>query len=283
MKRAVLRVLEAEPRDVGRGIARLDPEVMEKLGIANEDVIVIEGKRRTAARALEGPQQDRGRGVVRIDSTTRQNAGVKLNDKVIVEKAEAVEAQLIKLAPTKHYTPISSQLVDYIKSRILGRPLVEEDTIVVAIVGQLIPFKVVRTRPRGVVYVSRSTNISLLEKPVEIYRLPRVTYEDIGGLKNVIQKVRELVELPLKHPELFKRLGIEPPKGILLYGPPGTGKTLLAKAVATETDAYFIAINGPEIMSKYYGESEQRLREIFEQAKKNAPAIIFIDEIDSIA
>ncbi|AFK50988.1 AAA family ATPase, CDC48 subfamily [Thermogladius calderae 1633] len=278
-----LRVLEAEPKDVGKGIGRVDPEVLERTGLMNGDIVVIEGKRRTVVRVMESKPQDRGLGVIRIDNTTRQNAGVKIGDLVIVEKTEAANAVSIKLAPSKYYAPPDSQLADFVKNKLLNRPLVEEDIVVVPVLGQTIPFKVIYTKPKGPVVVTKDTIVTISEKPMETYRLPRVTYEDIGGMKHIIQRVRELIELPLKHPELFRKLGIEPPKGILLYGPPGTGKTLLAKAVANEADAYFIAINGPEIMSKYYGESEQRLRDIFEQAKKNAPAIIFIDEIDAIA
>ena len=281
--KVTLRVLEAEPKEVGKGIGRIDPEVMERTGLVNGDIVFIEGKRRTVVRVMEGRPQDRGLGVIRIDSTTRQNAGVKVGDIVIVEKTEAVNAIAVKLAPSKYYAPSDSQLADFVKNKLLNRPVMEEDLVVVPVLGQTLPFKVIYTKPKGPVVITRETVITISEKPMETYRLPRVTYEDIGGMKNIIQRVRELIELPLKHPELFRKLGIEPPKGILLYGPPGTGKTLLAKAVANEADAYFIAINGPEIMSKYYGESEQRLREIFEHAKKNAPAIVFIDEIDAIA
>ncbi len=284
--KVTLRVLESEPRDVGKGIARIDPAIMEKLGIVNGDVIMIEGRRKTVARAVEGSEKDRGLGVIRLDKFIRQNAGVKIGDKVIVEKLsdeEVRNATLVKLAPTKYYAPIDPGTASYVKNRLLNRPVMEEDIVTVQILGQAIPFKVVFTKPKGPVIIKKSTNVIILERPMDLYKVPRVTYEDIGGMKHIIQKVRELVELPLRHPELFKRLGIDPPKGILLYGPPGTGKTLLAKAVANEAEAYFIAINGPEIMSKFYGESEQRLREIFEQAKKNAPAIIFIDEIDAIA
>jgi len=281
--RIILRVFEADPKDVGKGIARLDPDAMERLGVENGDVIVIEGKRKTVARAAEAKYQDRGLGIIRLDPTTRQNAGVKLGDKVFVEKSTAKTAQVVKLAPSKYYAPPDPGLEPYVKSRLINRVVIEEDVVLVRITNQAIPFKVVYTRPKGPVIIGKNTRVQILEKPVETHMIPRVTYEDIGGLKHVIQKIRELVELPLRYPILFKKLGIEPPKGILLYGPPGCGKTLLAKAVANEADAYFIAINGPEIMSKYYGESEQRLREIFEQAKKNAPAIIFIDEIDAIA
>ncbi|ABN69820.1 AAA family ATPase, CDC48 subfamily [Staphylothermus marinus F1] len=280
-----LRVLESEPRDVGKGIARVDPAIMERYGIINGDILLVEGRKKTVVRAVEGYEKDRGLGIIRLDKFSRQNAGVKIGDKVIVEKLDENEVQkaiTVKLAPTKYYAPIDPGTIGYIKNRLLNRPVLEEDLVVIQILGQTIPFKVILTKPKGPVIIKRNTNIIVLERPMD-HAVPRVTYEDIGGMKHIVQRVRELVELPLRHPELFRRLGIEPPKGILLYGPPGTGKTLLAKAVANEAEAYFIAINGPEIISKFYGESEQRLREIFEQAKKNAPAIIFIDEIDAIA
>ncbi len=278
-----LRVLEAEPKDVGKGIARIDPEVMEKLGLENGDIIAVEGKRRTVVRIIQGRPQDRGLGIIRLDNITRQNAGVKIGDKVVIEKINVSPAIVVKLAPAKYFAPADHRLANYVKNKLLDRPVMEEDIVMIPILGQSLPLKVVFTKPKGPVIIKRTTNVVLLEKPMDAYKVPRVTYEDIGGMKHIIRKIREMVELPLRHPELFKRLGIDPPKGILLYGPPGTGKTLLAKAVANESEAYFIAINGPEIMSKFYGESEQRLREIFEQAKKNAPAIIFIDEIDAIA
>ncbi len=283
-KRLALRVLEAELRDVGKGIARIDPDVMDELELENGDVILIEGRKSTVVRAIQSKPQDRGLRIIRLDNFTRQNAGVKIGDRVFVEKVDIRPAIMVKLAPAaKYYTQTGRAAANYIRNKLLYRPLLEGDIVPVQIATQMLPFKVVFTKPKGPVIIQKTTNVFLLEKPVEMYNLPRVTYEDIGGLKHVIQRIRELVELPLRHPELFRRLGIEPPKGILLYGPPGCGKTLLAKAVANESEAYFIAINGPEIMSKFYGESEQRLREIFEQAKKNAPAIIFIDEIDAIA
>jgi len=282
-KKIVLRVVEAYHRDAGKGIARIDPDAMRKLDLENGDIVEVEGKRKTVVKVVQGSPEDRGLGIIRLDNVTRQNARVKIGDKVTVGKIDAKPAQLVKLAPTKFYATVDQGLSRYVRSKLLERPLLEGDLVIIHMLGQSLPFTIVYTKPKGPVIVKPTTNIILLEKPGEHYKVPRVTYEDIGGMKHVIQRVRELVELPLRHPELFKRLGIEPPKGILLFGPPGTGKTLLAKAVANEAEAYFIAINGPEIMSKFYGESEQRLREIFEQAKKNAPAIIFIDEIDAIA
>ncbi len=282
-KEVVLKVMEAKQKDVGRGKVRIDINVMKKLGIGPGDIVEIEGRRKTAAIAWPSYAEDQGLNIIRMDGLIRKNAGVSIGDKVIVRKAKARPATMVKLAPSSFSITADAGFASYVKRRLIDYPLVEGDTILIPVLGQAIPFTVVATKPYGVVIVTPDTNVIILEKPAEQARVPRVTYEDIGGLKHVIEKIRELVELPLKHPELFRRLGIEPPKGVLLYGPPGTGKTLLAKAVANEIGAYFIAINGPEIMSKFYGESEQRLREIFEEAKKHAPAIIFIDEIDAIA
>ena len=279
----VLRVADAKARDVGRGKVRIDSEVMRKLNLNVGDVVEIEGKKRTAAIVWPAYIEDQGAGIVRMDGLIRRNAGVGIGDKVVVRKAKVSPAQMVRLAPESFTISIDHSFMNFVKRRLIDYPLVEGDHVLIPVLGQAIPFVVVATKPSGVVVVTESTNLIIHEKPAEEARATRVTYEDIGGLHEAIQKIREMVELPLKHPELFKRLGIEPPKGVLLYGPPGCGKTLLAKAVANETDAHFYAINGPEIMSKFYGESEQRLREIFEEAKKNAPSIIFIDEIDAIA
>ncbi len=282
-REAILRVAEAKQRDVGKGRVRIDVNVMKRLGISPGDVVEIEGRKKTAAIAWPGYPEDQGTGIIRMDGFIRRNAGVGIGDKVIVKRANAKPATVIKLAPTDFSITVDPGFIRYVKRKLENIPVVEGDIVYIPVLNQAIPFTVLQTKPTGVVIVNMNTTVVVLEKPVEPSRTPRVTYEDIGGMKHIIQRIRELVELPLKHPELFKRLGIEPPKGILLYGPPGVGKTLLAKAVANETDAYFIAINGPEIMSKFYGESEARLREIFEEAQKNAPAIIFIDEIDAIA
>ena len=278
-----LRVAEAYYRDVGRGIARLDPEVMEKLGVQSGDIIEIVGKESVPAIAWPSYPEDRGKGIVRIDGNLRSNAGVGIDDKVKIRKVEAKPAEKITLAPTEPVRITGGE--GYILRLLEGRPVVRGQKVRVEIFGYTLTFVIVATKPSGVVVVGRGTEIELKEKPAEEVKraVPNVTYEDIGGLKRELRLVREMIELPLKHPELFQRLGIEPPKGVLLHGPPGTGKTLIAKAVANEVDAHFISISGPEIMSKYYGESEQRLREIFEEAKQNAPSIIFIDEIDSIA
>ncbi len=279
----VLRVEEARSRDTGRKRVRIDLHTMKKLGLRPGDVVEIEGKRKTVAIVWPSLPEDMGRGVIRMDGMLRKSAGVNVGDKVIVRKARVQPAVKVKLAPINQSSVHDENFKKYIKKKLVGIPVVERDIVQIPVLSQGIPYTVVMTKPRGPVIITDKTVIEVLNKPVSPAQVPRVFYEDIGGLANVISRVRELIELPLRHPELFARLGIEPPKGVLLFGPPGTGKTLLAKAVATESDAYFIAINGPEIMSKFYGESEQRLREIFKEAEENAPSIIFIDEIDAIA
>ncbi len=278
-----LRVAEAYYRDVGRGVARIDPAVMEKYGLQSGDIIEIIGKSIVPAIVWPSYPEDRGTGIIRIDGSIRSNAGVGIDDKVRIRKVTAKPAEKITLAPTEPVRLMGGEA--YLLRLLEGRPVIKGQKIRVEVFGHTLTFVITATRPSGVVVVTRNTAIELKEKPAEEVKraVPDVTYEDIGGLKRELRLVREMIELPLKHPELFQKLGIEPPKGVLLYGPPGTGKTLIAKAVANEVDAHFIPISGPEIMSKYYGESEQRLREIFEEAKENAPSIIFIDEIDSIA
>ena len=282
-KEATLRVAEAYYRDVGRGIARVDPEVMEELGLQSGDVIEIIGKESVPAIVWPGYPEDRGKGIIRIDGSIRNNAGVSIDDRVKIRKVEAKPAERIVIAPTEPVRLMGGET--YLLRLLEGRPVKRGQKIRVEIFGHVLTFIIVSTKPTGVVIVGRNTVIDLKERPVEEVKrnVPNVTYEDIGGLKRELRLVREMIELPLKHPELFQKLGIDPPKGVLLYGPPGTGKTLIAKAVANEIGASFFTINGPEIMSKYYGESEKRLREIFEEAKENAPSIIFIDEIDAIA
>jgi transitional endoplasmic reticulum ATPase len=279
-----LRCAEAKQRDAGRGKARIDDDAMRSLGIVAGDVIELRGKRVTAAVAWPAYQEDQGKDLIRIDGLIRKNAGVALNDYVYVRKADVKEAQSVTLAPVDMRLNVDADFVNFVKSRLIETPLVEGDSVFVVILGSAIPFTVVRARPHGVVKVAQSTSLQVLSEPTaEKKGIPRVTYEDIGGLHEAIQRTREMIELPLRHPELFQRLGIEPPKGVLLHGPPGCGKTLLVKAVANESDANFFAINGPEIMSKFYGESEKRLREIFEKAQQSAPSIVFIDELDAIA
>ena len=279
-----LEVAEAYKNDVGRGIARIDSKTMEKLNVEAGDVILIEGTSKAAAVVWRARPEDEGLKVIRIDGITRSNAGVGLGDKVKVKKADAKIAQSISIAPTEEIR-FASDPEMFFKERMYGKAYVKGNKLVVNVLGNPFYFIVTSTQPKGVVIVGNETRINVSEKPVseQAHKIPTVTYEDIGGLKEEIMKIREMVELPLKHPEIFETLGITPPKGVLLYGPPGTGKTLLAKAVANEAEANFYSINGPEIMNKYYGESERALRDIFEEAEKNAPSIIFIDEIDAIA
>ena len=283
-KPITLRVIEAHSRDVGRGIARIDPKVMEETGLVSGDVVEIAGKRRTAAIVWPGYAEDYGRGIIRIDGYIRNNAGVSIDEKVTVRKIEVKKAEKITLAPREPLRILGAE--EYLRHLLEGRVVTRGDYVPLGIMGRKIDLTVISVQPPApAVIISPDTQIVISEGKVEaaVREIPRITYEDIGGLSDAIKKIREMVELPLKYPELFERLGVEAPKGVLLYGPPGTGKTLLAKAVANETNAAFFSISGPEIMSKYYGESEQRLREIFKQAEENAPSIIFIDEIDAIA
>ena len=279
-----LRVGDARQRDVGRGIARIDQRAMQKLGISAGDVVEIVGKRTTSAIAWPAYSEDQNRDLIRIDGFSRKNAGMAINEYVLVRPAKVKSALSITLAPVDMRLNVDEDFTNFVKNRLMERTLVEGDTTLVMMLGHAIPFTVTKTRPHGIVKVTTETRLTILNEPaLEGKGLPRTTYEDIGGLQEEIQRVREMVELPLRHPELFQRLGIEPPKGVLLHGPPGCGKTLLARAVANESEANFFSINGPEIMSKFYGESEARLREIFQQAQQNAPSIIFIDELDAIA
>ena len=278
-----LKVAEAKQRDAGRGKARINANVMRALNITAGDIIEVKGKRATAAVAWPAYQEDADQDIIRIDGVIRKNAGVAVNEYVAVRKADVKDAQSVVLAPVDMRLNVDQNFVNFVKSRLLETPLINEDSVFVVILGSAIPF-IVRAKPYGIVKVKPSTNLQVLSEPsAEKKRIPRVTYEDVGGLHEEIRRTRELVELPLRHPELFQRLGIEAPKGVLLHGPPGCGKTLLVKAVANESDANFFAINGPEIMSKWYGESEKRLRDIFEKAQQNSPSIIFIDELDAIA
>jgi transitional endoplasmic reticulum ATPase len=279
-----LRVEDARQRDVYRGIARIDQQTMRRLNISAGDVIEIIGKRTTAAIAWPAYSEDQNRETIRIDGFTRKNAGVAINEFVVVRPAKVSDATSVILAPIDMKLNVDEDFTNFVKNRLMERTFVEGDTTLVMMLGHAIPFRVTKARPSGIVRISHSTNIQILAEPApEAKGVPRTTYEDIGGLHEEIQRIREMVELPLRHPELFQRLGIEPPKGVLLHGPPGCGKTLLARAVANESEANFYSINGPEIMSKFYGESEARLREMFTQAQKNAPSIIFIDELDAIA
>jgi len=284
LSEAQLQIGDARQRDVGRGIARIDQRAMQKLGISAGDVIEIVGKRTTSAIAWPAYSEDQNREILRIDGFTRKNAGVAINEYVLVKPAKVKNALSLTLAPVDMRLNVDEDFTNFVRNRLMERTLVEGDTTLVMMLGHAIPFTVTKTRPHGIVKVATETRLTILNEPApEGKGLPRTTYEDVGGLHEEIQRVREMVELPLRHPELFQRLGIDPPKGVLLHGPPGCGKTLLARAVANESEANFFSINGPEIMSKFYGESEARLREIFTQAQQNAPSIIFIDELDAIA
>ncbi|MGB9718988.1 MAG: CDC48 family AAA ATPase [Candidatus Anstonellales archaeon] len=279
----VLKVSEALQNDVGRGIARIDSKARSALGVSTGDIILLIGKKQTPAIVWPAHPEDEGLGVIRIDGILRQNASIGLGDRIKVVKSEIKEASKVILAPREpiRYTPGFDQ---YVHRRLVGKPIMKGNILPVGFFGTAVPLVVVQTNPSGPVMVTEKTELAIRPEIVkELENVPTVTYDDVGGLKDAIVKIREMVELPLRHPELFERLGIEPPKGVLLYGPPGTGKTLLAKAVANESDASFFYIGGPEVVSKYVGESEQRLRKIFNEAEQSAPSIIFIDEIDAIA
>jgi transitional endoplasmic reticulum ATPase len=278
-----LKVIEARPSDVGRGIARVDPAVFREKGWQAGDVISIQGKKKTAALLWPGYPDDTGSGAIRLDGNMRRNAGVSIDDKVPLKIIQASAADKVVFAPTVPLRITGGE--EYLKRYMEGRVVTRGDIIEIGVMGRKIELMAVRVTPaKDAVVISDRTSIEISEKPAkEEKAVPRVTYEDIGGLSNEIKKVREMIELPMKHPELFERLGVEAPKGVLLYGPPGTGKTLLARALASETNAHFETLSGPEIMSKFYGESEERLRQLFKTAEDNAPAIVLIDEIDSIA
>ncbi|MEM3068602.1 MAG: CDC48 family AAA ATPase [Nitrososphaerales archaeon] len=276
-----VKVLEAYTKDVGRGVARIDYDTMDALGASTGDIIEIRGKRRTVAKSLPLYPSDEGKGIIRIDGLIRNNSGVAIGDTVILKKIRALPAEKVVVAPLEAIPPIDER---YLADALEGVPITKGDNVMIPYFGGRLTFQVVGINPTAdAVLVTQRTIFVISEKGEILRGVPQVTYEDIGGLKDEIQKVREMIELPLRHPEVFEKLGVEAPKGVLLYGPPGTGKTLLAKAVATESNAHFISISGPEIMSKFYGESEARLREIFKEAKEKAPSIVFIDEIDSIA
>ena len=295
MNEVQLEVAKAYPNDSGRGIARLDPDTLLHLKLSPGDIIEIEGADVTAAKVWRADRQDWNTDTVRIDGFTRQNADVGIGERVEIRKAEAEKADKLVLAPPEEASvQFGSDAAGMVKRQILKRPVVERDIVPVMSrtnhpfmrsPGQAIPLIAVETEPDGVCLITEDTDVELREEPISGFEKTGggITYEDIGGLQSEIQRVREMVELPMKHPQIFKKLGIEPPQGVLLHGPPGTGKTLLAKAVANETSASFFSIAGPEIISKYYGESEQQLREIFEDATEESPSIIFIDELDSIA
>ncbi|MBU3966139.1 MAG: AAA family ATPase, partial [Euryarchaeota archaeon] len=282
-KTVSLKISEAKSYDAGRGIARIDPEVARELGLQTGDVIGIEGTKRTAALIWPGYPEDNNTGIIRVDGTVRRNAGVSIDDRVQVRRIQTAPAEKILFAPTQ---PLKIQGGEsYLAHNLDGRVISRGDAVELNIMGRRVDLIVISIKPvSDSVIITDGTQIEISDKPAkELPYIPRVSYEDIGGLGDEVRKVREMIELPLRHPEIFERLGVEAPKGVLLHGPPGTGKTLLAKALASETNANFHTLSGPEIMSKFYGESEERLREIFKAAEENAPSIILIDEIDSIA
>jgi transitional endoplasmic reticulum ATPase len=280
-----LKVKEALPKDVGRAIARIDPKNMESMGIEVGEIVLIEGKRKTPAKAMPLFLEERGKGIVQIDGITRENAQIGLDEKVTIQKTSQRPASKITLSPITSVGSFEKEKdVKYIGSLMEGLPLTAGDKVRASLFGaRSCDFKVLDTIPDGIVLIGPTTLIRMETKGPQEIKDTRISYEDIGGLQTQIQRIREMIELPLKYPEVFRRLGVDAPKGVFLYGPPGCGKTLIARAVANETEAYFTHISGPEIMGKFYGESEARLRSVFEDAQKHAPAIIFIDEIDSIA
>ena len=281
----LLRVKEALVKDVGRAIARIDPKDMKLLGLESGDVIVIEGKRSTPVKIMPCYPEDRDKSIIQIDGITRENCQAGIDEKVKIAITSCRQATKIKLKPdTKSGSLFKADDAKYIGSLINGLPVVKGDKVRANLFGsRSVDYTITGTSPEGVVLIHPNTTFQLELVKQDGERKRKISYEDIGGLGNQVQRIREMIELPLKYPEIFERLGIQPPKGVFMYGPPGTGKTLIVRAVAHETDAYFINISGPEIMGKFYGESEGRIRKIFEEAQQHAPAIIFIDEIDAIA
>lgn len=276
-----LKVAEASSKDVSRGIVRLDPACFKKIGVEVGDVVTLKGKRETVAKVMPAYMEDRGKDLIRLDGITRENAGVGIDEKITITKSKFNPAHKIVVTPL---TSMRSYDARYIGSLLEGLPLLEGDTVRARLIGtRTQDFKVVSTVPSGVVIIQSDTSIKIQEKKDAVEARTRISYEDIGGLGKEIRRIREMIELPLKYPQVFERLGIDPPKGVLLHGPPGCGKTLIARAVANETDAYFVTISGPEIMHKFYGESEAHLRRLFSEASSHSASIIFLDEIDAIA
>lgn len=281
----ILRVTEARSKDVGRAIARVDPKDMAKIQGEVGDIVKIKGKREAVAKIMPTYMEDRGKRIIQMDGLIRENAQIGLDEKISLWKTSHKPAERITLSPLTLMRGMPRDRDGkYIGSLLEGLPLIEGDRIRADLFGtRSQDFTVVSTSPKGVVLIHPQTTIRMREEKGEVEGRAKISYEDIGGLNKEIRKVREMIELPLKYPQIFERLGIEAPKGVLLHGPPGCGKTLIARAVANETNAYFVHITGPEVMGKFYGESEARLRSVFEEAKTNAPAILFIDEIDAIA
>jgi len=279
-----LKVAEAKQRDVGKYRVRLDIDTLNSLKIIAGDVVELTGKQSTAATAWPADPVDQNLGILRIDGQTRKNAGVRLNEFIFIRKENTKSARTVTLAPVGTKLAVDKDFSEFVKNRLKGFPISEKDDISVVVLGSPIIFNISQVKPKGIVIVEEKSRITILAEPIAERKVSStITYDEIGGLKEEIGRLREIVELPLRHPEIFQRLGIEAPSGILLFGPPGCGKTLLAKALANECEASFFSVNGPEIMNKYYGETEAKLREIFKEARENAPSIIFIDEIDAVA
>ncbi len=277
-----MRVGESKQRDVGKRRARIGPDAMDYLHVAPGDIIEIIGNKASCAIVWPSDEDDKNPDSIRLDGQTRKNVDVALGDVVHVKKNKAKIAKTVKLMPINDVVTVDKEFTDFVKNRLKGLPLTIGDEISVMILGNSMEFKISKATPKGIIKIDSSSNLKILTETTTDKRI-RITYEEVGGLSDVVKGMREIVELPLRHPELFSRLGVEPHSGVLLYGPPGCGKTLLAKVIASESDANMYLINGPEIMNKYYGETEARLREIFKEAKDNSPGIIFIDEIDAIA
>ena len=277
-----MRVGESKQRDVGKRRARIGPDAMDYLHVAPGDIIEIVGNQTRCAIVWPSDEDEKNPDSIRLDGQTRKNIGVALGDVVHVKKIKAKTAKTVKLMPINDVVTVDKEFTDFVKNRLKGLPLTIGDEISVMILGNSMEFKISKTMPKGIVKIDRSSSVKILSETTTDKRL-RITYEEVGGLGGIVKGMREIVELPLRHPELFSRLGVEPHSGVLLYGPPGCGKTLLAKVIASESDANMYSINGPEIMNKYYGETEAKLRDIFKEAKDNSPSIIFIDEIDAIA
>ena len=277
-----MRVGEAKQRDVGKKRARIGPEAMDYLKVTPGDIIDVMGSRSSCAVVWPVDEDEKFPDIIRIDGQTRKNIGASLNDIVKVKKVTSKIAKSVSLTPLNDTVTVDKEFTDFVKNRLKGLPISHGDEISVMILGNSMDFKITKTSPKHVVKIDRSTTLTISTEP-SVDRKLRVTYEEVGGLGHEVKAMREIVELPLKHPELFARLGVEPHSGILLYGPPGCGKTLIAKVLASESEANMFLINGPEIMNKYYGETEAKLREMFKEAKDNSPSIIFIDEIDAIA
>ncbi|NYZ77235.1 CDC48 family AAA ATPase [Candidatus Micrarchaeota archaeon] len=279
----MLKVAEAFQNDIGRGIARLDSKAKSSLGVSTGDIVKLTGRKAALAIVWQAHPDDEGLDMIRIDGILRQNVGIGLGELVKAEKAETKEAKKVVLAP-KESIRYGGGFEQYVKKRLIGKPVLKGNVLPVGVFGTSIPLMIMQIFPQGPAVITENTVLQIKQEPAkDVTALPNVTYDDVGGLKDTILKIREMVELPLRHPEIFEQLGIDPPKGVLLHGTPGTGKTLLAKAVANESDANFFYIGGPEIISKYVGESEERLRKLFKEAEETSPSIIFLDEIDAIA